>query len=391
MGDTFLLLLLFAVAFLGHFALMIASHNYLYGQKLPDGVSKIVHLSFAAAILAGPLTLYGLTGHVDVRPGLRNWEFPGAILAGYLVLCLFMGGIVVPIITLRRWLRKEPAVQLDCESRVVDVAADLGFKPLGIGPVGFLPHLPGNEIFTLELVRRTLRLPRLPVGLDGLKILHLTDMHISGTPDKDWWRRVIDLCQEWEPDIVCLTGDVVETDEHQGWLMPTLGWLRPRHGAFAILGNHDQWIDHERTRQALEQVGFQVLQGRWLQVEVNGIPLVVVGHEGPWFGPTPNLSESPSGVFRLGLSHTPDNYPWAREQQIDLLLAGHVHGGQIRFPIIGSLLVPSKYGRRYDCGLFHEGPTVMYVGRGLAGDHAVRYGCRPEATLLVLRAPEVQP
>jgi predicted MPP superfamily phosphohydrolase len=111
---------------------------------------------------------------------------------------------------------------------------------------------------------------------------------------------------------------------------------------------------------------------------------VVIGHEGPWFRPAPDLTECPADVFRLCLSHTPDNIRWAKQQRIDLMLAGHNHGGQIRFPVFGSMLVPSCYSRRYDCGLFHEPPTVLHVSRGLAGKHPVRYNCRPEVTKLVL-------
>jgi predicted MPP superfamily phosphohydrolase len=68
------------------------------------------------------------------------------------------------------------------------------------------------------------------------------------------------------------------------------------------------------------------------------------------------------------------------------MLAGHNHGGQIRFPLLGSVFVPSRYGRRYDCGTFQEQPTVLHVCRGLAGQHPLRYNCRPEVTKIVLRA-----
>jgi len=119
---------------------------------------------------------------------------------------------------------------------------------------------------------------------------------------------------------------------------------------------------------------------------VRGEPLVAIGHEGPWAKPKPDhLKGCPSGPFRLCLSHTPDNIAWARREQIDLMLSGHVHGGQIRFPVIGSLLVPSRYGRRYDCGTFEEGPTLLHVNRGVSGEHPLRYGCKPEVTLLTLR------
>jgi predicted MPP superfamily phosphohydrolase len=128
-----------------------------------------------------------------------------------------------------------------------------------------------------------------------------------------------------------------------------------------------------------------VLGNGWEQVEVRGRPLVVIGHEGPWFEPAPDLAACPADVFRLCLSHTPDNIGWARRHGIDLMLSGHVHGGQIRFPVLGSVFVPSRFGRRYDCGMFHEPPTLLHVSRGLGGEHPLRYNCRPEVTLLVLR------
>jgi uncharacterized protein len=129
-----------------------------------------------------------------------------------------------------------------------------------------------------------------------------------------------------------------------------------------------------------------VLENTWEQVEVRGLPLVIIGNEQPWFAPAPDLAACPQGPFRLCLSHTPDNLPWGRQHGVDLMLAGHNHGGQIRFPVIGSVLIPSRYSRKYDCGTFHEPPTVLHVSRGLGGEHALRYFCRPEVTLLVLRA-----
>src|SRR5262249_38970478 len=134
------------------------------------------------------------------------------------------------------------------------------------------------------------------------------------------------------------------------------------------------------------RLGMQVLSNRWTQLEVRGEPMVVIGHEGPWLRPAPDLSACPSDVFRLCLSHTPDNLPWARRNHVDLMLSGHNHGGQIRFPLLGSVLVPSRYGRRYDCATFEEEPTVLHVVRGLAAQHPLRYHCRPEVAQIVLRS-----
>jgi uncharacterized protein len=118
---------------------------------------------------------------------------------------------------------------------------------------------------------------------------------------------------------------------------------------------------------------------------VRGEPLLVIGNEVPWGRPAPDLSACPAAGFRLGLSHSPDTLPWAKANHIDLMLAGHNHGGQVRLPGLGPVLVPSKFSRRYDCGTFFEAPTLMYVSRGLGGTYPLRWNCRPEVTRVVVR------
>ena len=86
------------------------------------------------------------------------------------------------------------------------------------------------------------------------------------------------------------------------------------------------------------------------------------------------------------LSHSPDQYPRAVRGGIDLVLSGHNHGGQIRFPVLGPVFMPSLYSRHFDRGFFRSGRTLMHVSQGVAGKHPVRYGCLPEISRLVLRA-----
>jgi predicted MPP superfamily phosphohydrolase len=293
--------------------------------------------------------------------------------------------VLLPLDLLRRNLRRRPAVLAEERSQVVDVGKELGGLPAPSGLRGRLVRLPGNQVFQADLSERSLRLPRLPAAWDGLTVLHLSDLHLCGTPDRSWYRFLMQRCAAWQPDLVAVTGDIADSLFHQRWIIPVLGWLRWRVAAFAILGNHDYWYDPPFIRRRLARIKMQVLGNSWQQIEVRGEPLVVIGDERPWNRTPLDLSAAPQGPFRLCLSHTPDNIRWARRHGIDLMLAGHVHGGQVRFPVVGSLLVPSVYGRRYDCGVFHEPPTVLHVSRGLGGEHPLRYGCRPEVTLLTLR------
>jgi predicted MPP superfamily phosphohydrolase len=379
-------LALVAAACLGHLVLVVGAHNYLYGQRFPKWAGDVVHAAGALATVALPLALVAGWG----------WRFEGLFdlstpspghraLLLYLGACLVAGLVWLPYVTARRLLRAEP-VEL-ARSEVVDVARALGRKPIGDGHGRKLARLPRNEIFHVEYRELTLRPPRLPRAWDGLTVLHLSDLHFHGTPEADYFRVVFDRCADWRPDLVCITGDVVDTPTHHDWIEPLLGRLRWNEAAFAVLGNHDHRQEPEVVRAALRARGLLVPVNEWLRVEVRGEPLVVIGHEGPWQRPAPDLAGCPEGPFRLCLSHTPDHARWARRHGIDLMLAGHVHGGQVRFPVFGSMLVPSTCGRRYDCGTFRLGEMLLQVSRGLSGDHPMRYNCLPEVTLLTLRSP----
>ena len=128
---------------------------------------------------------------------------------------------------------------------------------------------------------------------------------------------------------------------------------------------------------------------RWTQIEVEGCPIVLAGNELPWFVPAADMSDCPasdgkSSPLRILLSHAPDQLPWARGNKIDLMLAGHTHGGQVQFPVVGPVLSPSRFGVRYASGTFYEQPTLMHVSRGISGTRHLRINAPPELTKLKL-------
>jgi predicted MPP superfamily phosphohydrolase len=305
---------------------------------------------------------------------------------GYLALCLGMTMLAIPIVTIARLTRRAAPQLFLRRAEVVDFARKLGRKPAGDFKFRWMATLPGNQVFQVEFVELTLKLPGLPAAWDGLTILQLTDLHLSGTPERVWYEAVLDRCTAaGTPDILVVTGDLVDTGIHHRWLLRLLRRVKWNEAGLAILGNHDYWRKPRRIRRRLERAGLTVLGNGWHELRVRGEPLIAVGHEGPWFQPGPDLKACPEGGFRLCLSHTPDNIGWARANRMQLMLCGHNHGGQIRLPLFGSLFVPSLYSRRYDCGLFWEAPTLMYVSRGLSGREPLRYNCRPEVTKFVLR------
>jgi predicted MPP superfamily phosphohydrolase len=372
-------------ACVGHVAIMAYSLNWWYGNPLPHRLLSVIRLIHGAVVAAMPIGLvfaYGwdATRAVSFATPLSARD----LVSGYVVVCWLVAFGLVPMITVGR-LRYRPAALAHNHTETIDVAARLGYKPIGRGKYRHLGRLPGNEIFQVDFAEKTIHLPNLPPGWDGLSILHLTDLHLCGTPDREFYREVMDRCREWDPDLLALTGDVVDSAKHHRWVLPLLGRLRWRIGALAIIGNHDMWWEPHLVRRRLRRLGIQTVSNSWKQIDVRGEPMVVVGTEWPWTRPAPDLNGLPEGVFRLCLSHTPDNMPWARRNRMNLVLAGHNHGGQIRFPVIGSVLVPSRFSRRYDCGIFEERGTVLHVCRGVAGQHPLRYGCRPEVAKIVLR------
>jgi predicted MPP superfamily phosphohydrolase len=372
-------------AIVGHLAILSVSLNLWYGHPLAKPLLSMLRRLHTMLVPTGLLVLFLLYGFDLSRawvPPPVGWHILPAI---YVLACWVVGLAVLPAMTLLRVLRRLPIALLSNHTRTVDVAAHLGYKPVGDGKYRHLARLPGNEVFRVDFTEKTFCLPNIPPAWDGLTILHLSDIHLCGTPEREFYFHVMDVCRDWSPDLVAITGDIVDSAKHHRWILPVLGRLKWKIAAFAILGNHDLWFESAKTRRRLRRLGFHVLGNDWEKIEVHGEPMLVIGNEEPWFRPAPNLSNCPPDVFRLCLSHTPDTIPWARRNGIDLMLAGHNHGGQIRLPLIGSILVPSRYSRRYDCGSFYERPTLLHVSRGLAGQHPLRYNCRPEITRIILK------
>ena len=378
--------LLFALALFGHACLLTYCLNVIYSQPYHKRLLKIVRLLVALAIFVLPFVYVWQFG-VRVTPVLiASMNHPMLIpLAVYLVVVLLMAWLIFPLATVRRWLHRPPEFVQE-STTTIDVAKELGHAPYGDGKHVAVAKVPFNNIFRVDFTTLTVHLPNLPAEWDGLTLLHLSDLHFYGTPSRDYYDVIVKKCvADGVPDLLLITGDIVDGKQYIDWIGPILKPLTWKEGAVAILGNHDWWQDFDAVRGEFRKLGMEVVSNRWTQVTIRGQPLTVIGHEGPWFRPPPDLSAMPEEGFRLLLSHSPDNIGWARSLQVSLMLSGHNHGGQIRVPVFGSIFVPSKYSRRYDQGTFWEPPTLLHVNRGLAGKEPLRFRCNPQVTRIVLR------
>jgi predicted MPP superfamily phosphohydrolase len=379
-------ILIFVLFWLGHGYLLMLTLNVAYSQPIHRKVLKVMRLTWALLLVAGP-PAFGFIVGFDLL-ALRDQSIDSTsylIPFVYSRIC-WMAGLGFLIATMLRLLPHRPAVVRDERTETVDIAKELGHRPVGDGKYRHVAKIGFNDLFRVEFTTLTLAVPGLPASWDGLTILHLSDLHFYGTPGREYYDTVVRRClAAGPPDLLVVSGDIIDGPQYLDWIEPVLSPLKWNVAALAIVGNHDWWQDFEGVRKRLAALGMHVLSRRWDVIDIRGERLIAIGHEGPWFQPPPDLAGCPTG-FRLLVSHTPDNIRWARANNCQLMLSGHNHGGQIRLPIIGSMFVPSAYSRKYDMGTFHEPPTVLHVNRGLAGKEAIRFRCHPQVSRIVLRS-----
>lgn len=394
--------LLAILSIFGHWALSIWVVNRLHATALPYRFVKALDKLWYAFLFGVPI---GMVAWFVLRPqdSLVSWERIRLFATAYACICF-----VAAIYTVVVWTRyltdlTTTSRLLSNHDRVVDVAERLGHKPVNGAISAVLAALPQNQVFQINVNEKSIALQRLPQELDGLTITHVSDLHFTGRLTSEFYESIVSSINELKSDIVAITGDIVDKPHCLPWLTDVLGKIESRHGTFFVLGNHDLRIrDEHAVRSAMTKNGYHDLGGRWVTLTVRDCPILFGGNELPWFPRATNMSECPDEVggrrpFRVLLSHSPDQIVWARQNDFDLMLAGHTHGGQIRFPGIGPIFAPSRYGVKYASGTFFEDPTLMHVSRGIAGCRLIRFNCRPELTQLVLRcdnlveAPESLP
>lgn len=377
-----LCLLLLLVA--GHTQLWVVMINRLHALPIPRRLLRHAKQLHDVAIIGFPpllLWFVGLRGPRLITYG--QWSDLSAAWAGVLSLCAVGLGLLV-ISTVRFQLRPDSSAVHAERTEIVDLAQQLGAPPIADGPLRWLAKVPGNEQFSIELSDKRLTFSRLPPAWHGLRILHLSDWHLLPTLDRSYFEAVTEHALARPADLIVFTGDLIDDPQCLSWLPQTMGRFQARLGQYFILGNHDWEVGADAVRNAMCELGWQWVGGRTFTIESAGRQLVIGGDERPWMGQAPDFNRAGVDDFRLLLSHTPDHFRRAQKEGIDLMLAGHVHGGQVVLPVVGPVYAPSVHGVRYAAGVFEKPPTTLYVSRGLAGRHPLRLRCRPEITWLVL-------
>ena len=230
----------------------------------------------------------------------------------------------------------------------------------------------------------------LPLAFEGFRITQLTDIHHSRILGISEVRRVVDLAQQTKPDMFVLTGDY--STSYRRYIEPcaeALAALSAPEGVWAVLGNHDHYTDPELTTRALEHNHIAVLNNVHTTLHRGSDSLQLSGID-DWTWNATDWTRAFSGLDAktptILLSHQPTVLDLEQTNNISLIISGHTHGGQLKFPFIGAPASRFTNDLKYARGLFRRGETQLYVssGTGVIG-LPLRFGVRPEIAVLRLR------
>ncbi len=261
------------------------------------------------------------------------------------------------------------------------------------------------EPFRLKVLKGVLLHPDLPKEWDGLKVLHVSDLHFL-RPDPPILSQLINVLDQ-EFDLVFMTGDYIEKDSGIEAVIGLINAIRSRYGIFAVPGNHDYhrynywsliasqcitpWLNKARHLfDRMSASGVNLLVNSSVNVGIMGRSLRIIGVDDP-VTYRDNIKRALKGSkpadFNVLLSHLPDIIEKIDNQTAQLVFSAHTHGGQIRLPVIGELATHSRLRRGYSTGLMQAKNTVIHVSRGIgvSGILPVRLLSPPEIGIFTLK------
>lgn len=266
----------------------------------------------------------------------------------------------------------------------------VGGLAVGAGLITATSYLAINDESQDPVVDRIpLAIKNLHPTLEGFTIVQITDVHLYPMTQPDLVEKSVIMANELNPDLVVLTGDYVwqelaAIDE----LAPILAGLNAKYGVFSTLGNHDYWLDADVITAVMESAGLPVLINQGLSIQHGKRTIYIAGLDDGWSG-KPDLNKTLDRVDPaepvILLCHEPDLADrYSLDGRVNVQLSGHTHGGQIRIPGIGALILP-YLGRKYDLGLYRVNDMLLYTNRGLGViSEPVRLNCPPEISQFIL-------
>jgi predicted MPP superfamily phosphohydrolase len=256
----------------------------------------------------------------------------------------------------------------------------------------------GNS--ALEMNTYTILSNRLPEAFDGYRIAHISDLHNAEMGNKN--ENLILMLKEAQPDIIAITGDII--DSRNTNIEIALQFTEEAikiAPCYYVTGNHEARIfEYDELKKGLTELGVVVLEDEYLEIKQFGETITLLGVNDPNFQIDYLFGDSASvmrnklqeltdekDTYTVLLSHRPELFDVYTENKVDLVLSGHAHGGQFRFPFVGGLVAPNQgLFPKYDAGLYTDENTSMIVSRGIGNSILpFRFNNRPEVILIELK------
>ncbi len=246
-----------------------------------------------------------------------------------------------------------------------------------------------------RIVRQSLVFRNLPSAFDGFTMAQISDLHSGPFMSENDMLEIFELVNTLHPHVTFVTGDFVDSSDAE--IVPlasAIGMLRAEYGVFGCLGNHDHFATAARVNAALVDKRIKMLNNSNSTLPIDGARLSIIGIDDAGKGlrnfarPDLALQNVDPESFKILLSHRPDFFQEAQRLGIDLMLAGHTHGGQVGGKIFGVGIYPVNWVYKYSMGHYVEEDTQLYVNVGVGMVGAPIRLVRPEITLFTLhRAP----
>jgi uncharacterized protein len=303
------------------------------------------------------------------------------------VALVYVSTAVVLVRRMWRWLRRRPRATTPGRRWFERTVLALALLGVGCGAWGLFV-----EPYRLTVTRVRIESAKVPKGTRPIRVVHLTDLHCDAKPRLE--ERLPDAVAAEKPDLIVFTGDAVNSNQGAPVFQRLMGRLSAIAPTFGVDGNWDVWVV---PGYRYHGTGAERLDGRAMRVVVAGVDVWVAGvgagdeHEAP-----AALAQVPPGALTLFLFHYP--YPEVVPEadraagRVDLMLAGHVHGGQVALPFYGAIVTLSRHGKQYEHGLYDVGSMKLFVSRGIGmeGGSAprVRFCAPPEIAVIEIAPPE---
>ena len=323
------------------------------------------------------------------------WQMLGWVFLGLVAIYVVFKGVALCVRGVRRGGEREgrgvgmTRRQFLVRGTYAYAGAGFALSAYGLWEGGRLP----------EVTRRTLYFDDLPPGLDGLTILHLSDVHAGIHMRLEKMERLVAQANALHPDLILQTGDMIDISAS---FIPdyvrAFRDLRAPLGVITGLGNHDHYTGTKQVIQGVLDAGQTLVRSGSHLIERNGATLAILGVDDPldWRFDDPQTAEvnevdrsAPPDVFRILMAHRPGAWDAAKVKNIPLTLSGHIHGGQFYLPGFG--WSAGRLITKYVMGHFQDGASQLYVSRGIGVVGVpIRVFVPPEMGLFELRRPDGQ-